>query len=120
MREQIASISAAVEYAVISLFGNACRATESSPDKKVIAVIQTVVKTALAKGLQIFAYYLAMEDAVYKFMPEPMNVDAVVVKLIDSPAFTVRVVKSMKDKIEKKPLGKTKMEEPVHKAIQDS
>lgn len=43
MNEQNASISALVEDAVIHLSGDPDRATESSPDTKVISVIQAVV-----------------------------------------------------------------------------
>lgn len=111
VREQIASIPALVENAVMRFFGNAGKVTESSPNTKVIPVIKTVVSGALAKDLRSAAACFAVEDAVHKWAQEPPSVDTVAAKLIDALSSTVPVVRFVKKEVEKNVLDRAKMEE---------
>lgn len=80
MCEKISSISALVVDAVIHLFRDARRATESCPNSEVISVIQTEVSRALAKGFLSAALYFTVEEAVLKCVPVVSSVDADVAK----------------------------------------
>lgn len=91
MSEQISSIPVLVENAMILLFKDADRFMESSPDRKMISVIQTLAGRALAKSFRSTAFYSAVGDAVQKCVTEPPSVDAAAVKIIDAPSLSAPV-----------------------------
>lgn len=64
MREQIDSISAPVADAVERVFEEASQATESSQNKTVVSMTQTLVSRAVTKGFQSAPFYLAVQEAV--------------------------------------------------------
>lgn len=85
----MAGIPGVVGNTVIRLFGDAGRPTESSPDKKLIHVIQTVVNSVLEKDFQSTAIYSVVQEAVQKCVEKSQSVEAVAVKTIYALAFTV-------------------------------
>lgn len=113
--EQIASIPALLEDAVVRLFGDAGRVTESTPDTKVISVIQTVVSRSLVNLFRSVAFYLALEGAVHKCVSEPPSFDAVATRMIDASAFVVPVAKFIKKEFKRSSLDKAKIEERFNK-----
>lgn len=62
--------------AVICLFADASRATESRSDAKFTSVIQALVNRALVKGLLSAKICPAVEKAVHKCVPERPRVGA--------------------------------------------
>lgn len=76
VREQIASILALLEDAVVRLFGDAGGAKETRPDTKLKSVLRTVVNRAVAQAFQSLSFYLVVERAVQKFLPEHRNTEA--------------------------------------------
>lgn len=104
MWEQIASIAAPVEDAVIRLFPNACQATESSPDMKLIPVIYTVVNMALAKRVRSAAFFSVVGDKVHNCIPEPPSADAAAARLVDARSLTVPARRFGKHEVVKKRL----------------
>lgn len=63
----------------------------------------------LARGLLSAAFYLAAEEAVQRWIPEPTTVDAVATEQVDALFFTVPVSKYVKHKVEKNFLSKAIM-----------
>lgn len=115
MRDQIAIFTALPEDGVVYLFGYVGRTTKSSPGTKVVSMLQTVVNRAVDKGFRSVAFYLTVEKAVHKSVPEPQSVDTVTTMLINSPAFTVLVVEFIKHKVEKSSVDKARIEEQPNK-----
>lgn len=93
VREQIPSIAALVQDAVIRPFGHLGQTPESIRDMKVISVIRTVVNKALAKDFCIAASFAAVEEEVHNCVPELPSEDAVATKLVDVASFAVPVAK---------------------------
>lgn len=110
-RKQIASIPALAEDAAVRLFGDAGCAAESSPDTKVMSVIRTVVSRAATMAFQSSAFQTAVKRAVQKFMTKPHVVNDVATRTIDARAFTVPVVKFVKNEIAKRSLEKDEMDQ---------
>lgn len=93
MHDQFASILATVQEAVLRLFGEAGRATESGPDSKVMAVIRAVINWSVARAFQSFAFQSAVERAGLKCLPELHAANDVVLCTIDLRLCTVPVAK---------------------------
>lgn len=70
VREQIASNLTVVEDAVVRFFGDANRATDSSPDTKVISLIQAAVSRYLAENFRGSAFYFTVGETVQKCASE--------------------------------------------------
>lgn len=83
------------------LFEDVGRATESSPVKKVISVIWTVVSKAVDKDFQHAAFYMTVEQVIHKCVSEPQIIGSVATLLTNALAFTVAVAKLIKHKVEK-------------------
>lgn len=102
MQEQIVSVAALIEDAFICLLGDAWLALQSSPNRKVIHVMQTVVSRALAKGFWSADFYTSVQEARHKFVTEPLTVDTLAAKLVIAPSFTVPVANFVKHEVKKK------------------
>lgn len=74
-----------MENNVVRLFGDAERATESSPDSKVSAVIHTVPKQSVGKAFYSSSFQSEVENAVKKSLSEPHVSTDVPNKAIVSP-----------------------------------
>lgn len=99
VRKQIASTRSLVEDALIRFSGNGGRVKESSPDMKMISVMQTVVNRAFSKGFCSAAFYSEVQEAVHKCVPERQNVDAVGTTLVGTPFFYRAVATFVKNKV---------------------
>lgn len=74
MRKQVASVQAQVQDFVVICFVVADQATESSADKIVIFMIQTVVSIAILRSSRRTSFYSAVEKALRSSVaeaPEP-------------------------------------------------
>lgn len=74
-------------------------------------MLPTAVRKALTKRIQCAFYYLAVQEAIHKFVLELQSVDAVTTKIIDFPPFTVSVARFIKHNVAKCLLDMAKMEE---------
>lgn len=110
IRKQIANIPALVEDAVLRLFRKAGRATESSPDTKVVSMFQAVVNTAPGKGFRSVAFCSAVQEAVHKRVAEPYSVNVISIRMIDAPFFTACAAEAINKEKEKGSLGKAKVD----------
>lgn len=63
---------------------------ESSPDTKVVSVMQTLFSRAMGKGSRSASFYSAVEEELQNCAPEPLRVDTVAAKLIDAPLYSSR------------------------------
>lgn len=72
------------------------RFTKSNPDTKTVPLLQTVVNKALAEGFWSAAFYLAVEEVEYNFVPDPPSAHAVAEKLVDALSSTVSETKLVK------------------------
>lgn len=106
MLDRIASILHLVENAVVRFFGKEGRTTESSPETKQMAVIQTLFNRPGAKAFHSSAFQTAMESAVHKFMAEPLVANDEATRTISLPVFTVLLAKFVKKEVERRSLEK--------------
>lgn len=74
-----------------------------------------MVYGSLAKACRIALFYSVIQEAVDEYVTEFQSVDAVMTRMIDAPAFTIPVAKSVKHEIKKSSLAKAKMEERLDK-----
>lgn len=116
-RKQIANISALAEDShpcdSLRLFCDADQATETSPNTKVISVIQMAVSRSVAKSFQFVALQTTVEQDVHSSLAEAHILDAVKTRMIGASAFTVSVSRTMKHEVEKGSLEKAKLEKSV-------
>lgn len=98
------------EEAVVRPFGDTGRSTETSPDTKVLFVVQTAPSRAVDEGLKTANFQGVMEQAVHKCVVGPHRVEAVATLVIDASDFIVPLVKFVKQNVEKSSLEKAKME----------
>lgn len=70
VREHISSITALAEGAVVRLSGDTGQARESSPETKVICVIQIVANRALAMTFRSAVFYCALKKALCNCVSE--------------------------------------------------
>lgn len=95
--------------AIMWLFGDAGRATESSSDTEIMSVILIVVSRSVLKAFQLTAFQIAVERAIRNFSAESPVLSDVVSRTIDALAFTVPVAKFVKNEVEKSPLEENKI-----------
>lgn len=103
VRKKITSIQGKVEDTVVRL-GDGGRATETSPDTKVIAVVQTVVNRAVPNAFRSAALYVAVEQVVLKCESAPYIVDSIATRMINALDFTVTVSMFNKQEVVKNSL----------------
>lgn len=89
------------EGVVVCLFGDAIRATKSSPDIKVMAMIRTVADRQVANDVQSSAFQCAVRRAVYERLQHAHFETDVAIRAIDVPESTVPVAKLAKKKVVK-------------------
>lgn len=109
--EQIPSISVLAEHAVVRLFGDLGRETESSTDTKVTVVVETVINRSVSKAFWSSAFKTRTNKAVQKWLTERHVDNNVATRTIDIQAFTVSVAKFVKNQIHKRCLEKAKLDQ---------
>lgn len=115
MGKQIAIILFFTEEAVIRLFGDIGRATQSNTDTKVISVIPTAVNKTVEKGFLSAVFHTKVKQAVHKSVSEPKTVYSVRTRMIDAHALTVPAGNSVKHEVDKISFEKSKMEKQFSK-----
>lgn len=90
--EEIASIPALMENAIVQPFSNEGRAIDSGLDTIVLPVIQTVVNRSVARAFQSSTFQTALNRAIQKYLAEPEVANKMAVRTIDTPVFMVIVV----------------------------
>lgn len=69
-----------------------------------------MINKAVTRAFRSADFYLAVEEAVHKFVFEARIFDAVATGMIDAPAFIVPLVKFIKQEIENSHLDKARTE----------
>lgn len=86
--EEVASVLALVEDAVVPLLGEAASYMESIQDTKMISLIDKVVRRALPRGFQSAAYCSAVEETIRKRVSKSRSVEAEAIVLGNAPALS--------------------------------